>query len=68
MLKDIVSRFLLVFLSIETILQEPTIYQRRQKLSAMRNGVDLGSAYETMLIRINSQSGKKARLGIAVLM
>ena len=68
MLKPIVSRFLLVFLSIEAILQEPTIYQRRQKLSAIRNGVDLGGAYETMLGRITGQGGKKARLGMAVLM
>ena len=62
------SRFLLVFLSIETILQEPTIYQRREKLRAMKNGLDLGGAYETMLGRIEAQGGKKAKLGIAVLM
>ena len=68
MLKDIVSRFLLVFLSIESILQEPTIYQRRQKLSAMKNGLDLGGAYETMLGRIKAQGGKKAKLGMVVLM
>ena len=68
MLKNIASRFLLVFLSIETILQEPTIYQRRQKLGAMRNGLDLGGAYETMLGRIKAQGGKKSKLGMAVLM
>ena len=61
-------RFLLVFLSIETILQEATIYRRRQKLSAMKDGLDLGSAYEATLGRINAQGGEKARLGMAVLL
>ena len=62
------SRFLLVFLSIETILQEPTIYRRREKLNAMKNGLDLGGAYEAMLRRIKAEGGEKARLGMAVLM
>jgi len=66
-LKDIISRFLLVFLSIETILQEPTIYRRRKKLSAMGNGLNMDSAYRTMLPRIRAQIGEKARLGMAVL-
>ena len=68
MLKDIISRFLLVFLSIETILQETTISRRRKKLRAMGNGVDLGGAYEATLGRIKAQGGEKARLGMAVLM
>ena len=67
MLKDIVSGFLLVFLSIETILQEVTIYRRRQRLTAMKEGVDLG-AYEAMLGKIKAKGGEKARLGMAVLM
>jgi len=67
-LKDIVSRFLLVFLSIEAILEETTIYQRRQRLRAMKDGLDLGGAYQAMLGRIRAQGGKKARLGMAVLM
>ena len=62
------SRFLLVFLSIETILQEATIYRRRQKLSAMKNGLDLGEAYAAMVGRIKAEGGEKARLGMAVLM
>ena len=62
------SRFLLVFLSIETILQETTIYRRRQKLRAMKNGVDLGGGYEATLRRIKAQGGERARLGMAVLM
>ena len=68
MLTDTLSRFLLVFLSIETILQEPTIYRRRQKLRAMKNGLDLGGAYAAMLGRIKAEGGEKARLGMAVLM
>ena len=68
MLKDIVSRFLLVFLSIEMILQEATIYRRRQKLRAMKKGVDLGGAYEATLGRIQAQGGQRARLGMAALM
>ena len=68
MLKDILSRFLLVFLSIETILQEATIYRRRQKLNAMRDGLDLGGAYGATLGRIKAQGGEKARLGTVVLM
>jgi len=67
-LKDILSRFLLVFLSIETILQELTIYRRRQKLRVMKNGLDLRGAYEATLRRIKAQGGEKARLGMAVLM
>ena len=67
MLKDIVSRFLLVFLSIETILQEATIYRRRQRLTATKDGLDLG-VYEAMLGKIKAEGGEKARLGMAVLM
>ena len=62
------SRLLLVFLSIETILQEVTLYRRRQKLSAMKNGLDLGGAYEAMVGRIKAEGGEKARLGMTVLM
>ena len=61
-------RFLLVFLSIETILKEVTIYRRRQKLRAMGNSLDLGRAYEVMLGRIKVEGGERARLGIAALM
>ena len=62
------SRFLLVNLSIQTILQEATIYRRRQKLSVMRNGLDLGGAYEATLGRIKAQGVEQARLGTAVIM
>ena len=68
MLIDFVSRFLLVFLSMETILQEATIYRRRLKLNTVKNRLDLGDAYEGMLGRITAQGGEKARIGIDVLM
>ena len=64
---DIVSRFLLVFLTIETILQETTIYRRRQKLRAMGNSLDLGGAHQATLERIKAQGGEQAKLGMAVL-
>ena len=34
----------------------------------MKNGADLGGAYEVMLGRIKAEGGEKARLGMAVLM
>ena len=68
MLKDLISRFPPVFLSIEMILQETTIHRRRQKLNAMKNGLDLGDAYKATLGRIRAQGGERARLGMAVLM
>ena len=68
MLNDIVSRFLLVFLTIEAVLQEATIYRRSQRLSAMTNGLDLGDAYGATLERIKAQGGERARLGMAALM
>ena len=61
-------RFLLVSLSIDAILQEPTIHRRRQRLRAMTDGSDLGDAYGATLGRIKGQGGEKARLGIAALM
>jgi len=67
-LNNLVFRLLLVPLSIETILQETTIYSRRQKLREMENGLDLGGAYGAMLGRIKAQGGEKARLGMTVLM
>ena len=68
MLSDIASRFLLVFLGIETILQEATIYRRRQRLREIESGLGLGGAYGAMLRRIEAQGGERARLGMAVLM
>ena len=62
-----ISRFLLVSLNIDAILQETTIHPRRQKLSAMTNGLGLGDAYDATLDRIKGQGGEKARLGMAAL-
>ena len=64
------SRFLLVSLNIDAILQEPTIHGRRQKLNAMTDGLGLGlgDAYGTTLERVKRQGGEKKRLGMATLM
>ena len=62
------SRFLLVSLNIDAILQETTIHRRRRKLNAMTDGLGLGDAYGATLDRIKGQGGEKARLGMATLM
>ena len=62
------SRFLLVSLNIDAILQETTIHRRRQKLNAMTDGLGLGDAFGTTLDRIKGQGGERARLGMATLM
>jgi len=63
-----ISRFLLVSLNIEAILQEPTLLRRREKLGAMTNSPDLGDAYEATIRRIEGQKPDKAKLGMAALM
>jgi len=63
-----ISRFLLASLNIDAVLQETTIYRRRQKLNAMANGLGLRDAYGAALGRIKRQSGERARLGMAALM
>ena len=63
-----ISRFLLVSLNIDAILQETTISRRRQKLNAMTKGLGLGGAYGETLNRIKGQGGEKARLGMIALM
>ncbi|RPB02048.1 hypothetical protein L873DRAFT_1762725 [Choiromyces venosus 120613-1] len=60
--------FLLVSLNIEAILQETTIHRRRNRLSAMLDGINLGDAYGVTIERITAQGGEKARLGMAALM
>jgi len=62
------SRFLLVSLNIDAVLQEPTIHRRRQRLNSMTDGLGLGDAYGATLDRIKGQGGEKARLGMATLM
>ena len=52
----------------DAVLSEATIYQRRQALRKMTNGLGLQDAYSTTLNRIRQQGGSKARLGMEVLM
>ena len=62
------SRFLLVSLTIKTILRETTLSRRREKLATMRSGLDLGDAYDATIQRIKAQEEDRARLGMATLM
>ena len=63
-----VSRFLLVSLNIDSILQESTTYQRRERLRKMEDGLGLGDAYGATIERIRDQGEGKSRLGIKALM
>jgi len=63
-----IFRFLLVFLNIEAILKESTIYRRRERLRKMTGGSGLGDAYSATIERINRQGGDKPRLGMTALM
>jgi len=63
-----VTRFILAFLNIKAILQEPTLHRRREKLDAMTNGLGLGDAYDATIGRIKAQEGNRATLGMATLM
>ena len=62
------SRFLLVSLNIEAILQETTLYLRQRKLGALAKGLGLGDAYDSTIGRIRAQKGDQPRLGMAALM
>jgi len=62
------SRFLLISLTIDAILEETTAYDRRQKLRAMTEGLNLKDVYGATLARIKEQGGKRTRLGMAALM
>ena len=61
-------RFLLVSLNIKAILQETTLYRRREKLGTMIIGSGLRDAYDSTIGRIKAQEGDRARLGMAALM
>ena len=61
-------RFLLVSLSIETILGETTIRRRREKLKQMSSGQDVGDVYNATLERIKAQKKDRARLGMEAIM
>ena len=64
----IACRFLLVSLSIDTILGEVTIGQRRKKLEEMKRGYNLSDAYTATLTRLKAQTRHKSILGMKVLM
>ena len=63
-----ISRFLLASLNIGAILQESTIYRRRETLSKMRDGLGLEGVYGATIKRIKAQGGGKSRLGMEALM
>ena len=63
-----ISRFLLVSLNIDAILQASTIYRRRERLNRITDGLGLGDAYDTTIERIKAQDGDKPRLGLEALM
>ena len=64
----ILHRFLLVSLSIETILGETTIRRRREKLKQMSNGQNAEDVYNATLERIKAQKKDRARLGMEAIM
>ncbi|RPA95531.1 hypothetical protein L873DRAFT_1697743, partial [Choiromyces venosus 120613-1] len=66
--ENISGIFLLVSLSIDAILGETTIYQRRQKLNKMTSGLGLADAYSATMERIKEQRGNRPKLGMDVLM
>ena len=64
----VVSRFLLVSLIMDAVMEDATIHQRKQTLRRMTNGVGLDDAYTATLSRIREQKGNKVRFGIEALM
>ena len=62
------SRFLLVSLNIQAILQEPIQARRLKRLTEMTDGLGLEDAYGATIERIKAQGGGKSRLGMAALM
>ena len=63
-----VTRFLLVSLNIDSILQESTIYRRREHLRKITDGSGLGDAYGATIERIKVQGSGRSRLGMEALM
>ena len=62
------SRFVLISLTMDSILGEATVYGRRQILRTMTEGFDLKDFYGATLARIKEQGGVKANIGMAALM
>ena len=63
-----VFRFLLDSLYIGPILQESTIYRRRERLNNMSEELELRNIYDATINRIWAQNGDKPRLGLGALM
>ena len=63
-----ICRFLLASLNIEAILQESTIYRRRERISKMTAGLGLEGVDITTIERIKAQDGDKSILGVGALM
>ena len=63
-----ISRFLLVSLNLDAILQETTIHRRWERLQVMTDGSGLEDAYGVTLHRIKAQGDQKSGLGVNVLM
>jgi len=61
-------RFLLVSLSIESILAEPTIHRRKERLKQMSKGQDVGDVYSATFERIKGQEKARSRLGMEAIM
>ena len=52
------SRFLLVSLTMDAILEQTTAHGRRRKLRALTEGLDLKDIYGTTVERIKEQGGE----------
>jgi len=63
-----ISRFQLVSLNLDAIMQETTIRGRRGKLREITDGPGLEDTYGATLDRIKAQGGYKSRLGATALM
>ena len=63
-----IFRFLLASLNIQAILQESTMYRRRERLNKMTDGLRLGDVYGATIERMKAQGGDKSRLGMGALM
>ena len=62
------SRFLLVSLVMDAVLDDATIHQRRRTLHKMTGGFGLEDAYSTTLDRIRGQRGNRVKLAMEALM
>ena len=67
-LLTVTRRFLLVSLSIDAILQEVTISDRKKKLNQMSKDNGLGDVYAESLNRMQAQKGRRPEFGIKALM